>query len=137
MTKEEAAVKRREFRRSNREKENAYRRGWYLRHKAEILARVRANPNTPAIHRKSKMKMRYGLTQEALEEMIREQGGGCAICGTREWRGRHRSPAVDHDHATGKIRGVLCDRCNMAAGLIDDSPARARALAEYLERSRS
>jgi hypothetical protein len=41
---------------------------------------------------------------------------------------------VDHDHKTGKVRGILCHKCNIALGLIGDDPARARALANYLER---
>jgi hypothetical protein len=57
--------------------------------------------------------------------MRADQGGECAICGL---------VGVDHDHATGAVRGILCFRCNAAIGQLDDEPDRARGLAEYLAR---
>jgi hypothetical protein len=78
-------------------------------------------------------KSQYGLTPEQVEEMA---ATGCAICGTTEWGGRHSRPAVDHDHKTGKVRGVLCSECNYGLGKFGDDPARLRAAAAYLEAHR-
>jgi hypothetical protein len=58
------------------------------------------------------------------------QGGKCAVCGDVQ----KRWLAVDHSHLTGKIRELLCDRCNPMAGYALDEPARLRAVADYLER---
>ena len=51
--------------------------------------------------------------------------------------GRHESPVIDHDHKTGAIRGILCNSCNLAAGLLKDDVERIRLLAVYLERAAS
>ena len=57
--------------------------------------------------RKSHLMTNFGITEEQYEELLNKQGGGCAICGkTREQEGRNL--AVDHNHKTGEIRGVLC-----------------------------
>ena len=62
----------------------------------------------------------------------------CAICGEPETAvsrtGRPKSISVDHDHDTGRIRGVLCDRCNRALGYLRDNPDLLRRAADYLER---
>lgn len=81
--------------------------------------------------RKSHLKRKFGLTIEQYEAMLAEQGGGCAIC--------HRSPRddislhVDHDHSTGRIRGLLCFRCNNSLGDMEDDPSLLRAALRYLE----
>lgn len=57
------------------------------------------------------LKRKFGITEEQYNELLERQGGGCAICGkTGEQEGK--SLAVDHNHVTGEIRGVLCYRCN-------------------------
>ena len=72
----------------------------------------------------------YGLTPEGFQELIQKQQGNCAACG--EPLADPRKTHVDHCHKTGKVRGVLCLRCNTALGLLDDSPEKAERLAEYL-----
>ena len=74
------------------------------------------------------IKRMYGLTRTELDALIGAQGGLCAICET--------NPAVhvDHDHATGKIRGVLCFTCNVALGQLKDDVALFRKAIDYLER---
>ena len=69
----------------------------------------------------------YGLTLEQLEEMRQAQNGKCAICQIDPER-----PVVDHCHATGKVRGILCDTCNRAIGLLKDDPEVLIAAAGYL-----
>lgn len=65
--------------------------------------------------------------------MLAAQGGKCGICLASESGRPGWSMAVDHDHATGRIRGVLCYQCNTALGRLDDSPERLLAAAQYLE----
>lgn len=78
--------------------------------------------------RNSYLKRKYGITLEDEQRMREAQGGRCATCD--ELAILH----VDHCHITGKVRGLLCDNCNRAAGAVEDDPARLRALAEYMER---
>lgn len=62
--------------------------------------------------------------------MLADQGGLCAICRQPERTARNQVLAVDHDHSTGEVRGLLCSHCNRAVGLLADDPARLiRALA--------
>jgi len=75
------------------------------------------------------LKRRYGLTAEDVDAMIDAQGGKCAAC--RVGEPKH----VDHDHATGEVRGILCFTCNVALGNVGDDIARLQALAVYLLRS--
>lgn len=76
----------------------------------------------------------YGLTLEQFDEMLAVQGKRCAICGTTE-PGR-KGWAIDHDHATNFVRGLLCMGCNTALGQFQDDPTViAKALA-YLADAR-
>lgn len=79
----------------------------------------------------------YGMAAGDFDRMLAEQGGGCAICRTREWPGHGNRPHVDHDHATGAVRGILCGSCNQGLGRFNDDPTRLRAAADYLERFRT
>ena len=79
---------------------------------------------------RSYFKTRYGLTPEQVDEMAR---AGCGICGTCQWGGRHGRPHVDHCHLTGRVRGVLCNGCNVGLGYFRDNPRLLRRAAEYLE----
>jgi hypothetical protein len=83
---------------------------------------------------------KYGITLDEYERRAVEQGGVCAICQQSESAaGNHggvRRLTVDHDHATGVVRGLLCSRCNVAIGMLDDDPERFVAAAEYLRSAR-
>lgn len=80
-----------------------------------------------------KLKNRYGITADDWEVLLEAQGGGCAICGTTTnlWD----TLFVDHNHETGRVRGLLCNACNLVLGYAQDSPERLRAAAVYLERA--
>lgn len=79
--------------------------------------------------RRSYFKRQYGLTVDQVDEMLL---GGCAICGTIDWPGRHNRGHIDHDHATGKVRGVLCSECNTGLGKFRDDPELVDRAAAYL-----
>jgi hypothetical protein len=87
--------------------------------------------------KEQKLKSNFGITQADYDLMLDCQDGLCAICHQPETRIKFGKPtmlAVDHDHKTGKIRQLLCSKCNMAIGLMNDSTELLRAAALYLEK---
>jgi hypothetical protein len=76
-------------------------------------------------------KRKYGITLEDYNRMFEEQGGRCAICGTHQCA-TGRALAVDHDHKTGKVRGLLCQACNTAIGKLNDDPELIHKAADYV-----
>lgn len=78
---------------------------------------------------------KYGLSLEGYEALLAEQGGVCAICKlpeTSERLNKVRRLCIDHDHETGAIRGLLCNRCNRVIGLMDDDPVILGEAMDYL-----
>lgn len=77
------------------------------------------------------LKRRYGITQEDFNKILEQQQGACAICdtgaGEKPWH-------VDHDHSTGRVRGILCHSCNTGLGNFKDDPEVLRKALEYLVR---
>lgn len=86
-----------------------------------------------ALARNRALKFKYGITQADYERKLAEQGGGCAICESKETRGKH-SFSVDHCHKTGNVRGLLCNNCNRAIGLLSDDLSIVYSAAHYLEK---
>lgn len=82
---------------------------------------------SPERRRLSRMKLRYGVTEEEYRAAFAAQSGACGICGDAV------ALVVDHCHESGQVRGLLCRSCNVAIGFLRDSPDRARSAAEYLE----
>lgn len=78
----------------------------------------------------------YGLTLDEFMEIKERQAGVCALCEKPETRtsknGRTFELVVDHDHATGRVRGLLCHSCNVAIGHLRDDPLLAFRAADYL-----
>lgn len=72
----------------------------------------------------------YGLSREQYAEMLVEQSSVCALCGKDSG---DRALAVDHDHTSGSIRGLLCSTCNTGLGAFRDDPALLRRAINYLE----
>ena len=77
----------------------------------------------------SREAARYGVSREALRQMWEAQDGKCAICGDPP---QQKRLAVDHCHATGKVRALLCHRCNGAVGMMRDDPALLERAAQYI-----
>ncbi len=80
------------------------------------------------------IKKNHGVTGEEYKEMLSRQGGVCAICGKVNIT-KSKRLAIDHCHKTGKIRGLLCGRCNMGIGQFDDKASLLIAAAEYIRKS--
>lgn len=78
-------------------------------------------------------RRKYGITTLDYEEMLRAQGEACAICRSKDNKGRRFS--VDHDHETGRVRGLLCFKCNTALGQFGDNVPGLNAVIDYLRGS--
>ncbi|OGM55889.1 hypothetical protein A3F62_01545 [Candidatus Woesebacteria bacterium RIFCSPHIGHO2_12_FULL_44_11] len=87
----------------------------YQRNKQKELDRIRFN--------------KYGVTGNEFRAILKRQENKCPICN----RSIAKNLSVDHDHKTGKIRGLICNKCNLAIGNADDLSDRLRALAQYLD----
>ena len=96
----------------------------YQRDPARILEKQRRR-------RRRETLRRYGITETEYTVLFESQDGVCAICGKAQF---YRPLAVDHDHKTGVIRGLLCDRCNWVIGLLKDDPTILERGATYLRK---
>jgi hypothetical protein len=103
-----------------REEILAQKRDYYRRTKSAY--RLRAEK-----HRKKKL---YGLTLEDYENLFEKQGKSCAVCLSTEPKGM--GWCTDHDHVTGKTRGILCFECNIGLGKFKDDPMLLRWAADYV-----
>lgn len=82
----------------------------------------------------------YGISLIEFNKLLDEQHNLCAVCGRPE-TAKHKSGklmklAVDHDHKTGQVRGLLCYNCNSGIGRFKDDPDRLRRAANYLEKKK-
>ncbi len=93
-------------------------------------AAYRASGKKRVSNRKSHLKRKFGITLAEYDRLLASQEGGCAICERppREDSALH----VDHEHGTGRIRGLLCFRCNNALGDLDDDHDRLVRALDYL-----
>jgi len=101
--------------------------------KAKAAAHYNADPE----HRwRIEIKRKYGLTAIQYYMMLDQQDGKCKICKGigPGGAGRTSRMAIDHCHQTGKVRGILCNRCNRALGLFEDNISNLTAAIEYLSR---
>jgi hypothetical protein len=88
--------------------------------------------------RAAHLKRTYGLLWEDYLNLFSTQGGACKICRTRlsthlQVPMEHQIAHVDHCHSTGKVRGLLCNKCNSAIGYFNESALLCRLASEYLE----
>ena len=129
------------------------KREWYLKNKEKVAAQAKAwqeahpertreniarwkteNPERVRVHeqkasRKQRLKQ-FDLTVEQYEEILHTQNGQCAICAQLCSSGRRLS--VDHNHKTGNVRGLLCTRCNVRLGMIENVRAMRFKLRPFL-----
>ena len=75
---------------------------------------------------------KHGVTEAGYMAMLASQGGGCAICGNPP--DTRKAHALDHDHETGKARGILCQKCNTGLGQFNDRPELLHLAIQYLNR---
>ena len=88
---------------------------------------TRKRREPPHVRRRNNLKTRYGMDESKVQEMLSDQGGVCGICAKHPKR-----ICVDHDHATGLVRGILCHHCNIKLPAVEDTGFRSSAI-KYLE----
>lgn len=111
------------WRESNKERERDSKRCWKA-----------ANPDRTQRHR---LKTKYKISVEQYELMRVAQRDLCAICGKEEVykvKGKKRALCIDHDHGTGKVRDLLCWRCNSLIGLAGEDADRLASAAKYIKK---
>lgn len=92
---------------------------------------------TPEYAREQNLKRAFGITSDDYNKILLEQHDTCAICNQPEttvWKGKVQALSVDHNHDTGKIRGLLCNSCNRALGKFRDNRAILQSAVKYLEK---
>ncbi len=100
---------------------------YYYTHKDELKTKQREYYET--VDRASEYKKLYNITTEQYDGMLADQYWGCAGCG-RSASSFKKRLAVDHNHRTGKVRGLLCPTCNLTVGRMDSG--LVKKLQEYL-----
>lgn len=113
----------------------AWRRANPEKGRAGARARaVKRRAKNPEAVRNSQLKNKYGIALAQYNVLLDSQNAVCAIC--QEPCHTGRALAVDHCHETGRIRGLLCNRCNQAIGILQDSPHNCLAAAKYLQQTK-
>jgi hypothetical protein len=110
--------------RAHKKQWKKYKAAYMKTHRAEVNLAQRAYKHKYAPH----LRQRYGLTKEAWEALVRLQNGRCALCC------RVARLVVDHDHHTKINRGLLCHRCNLSIGFLEDGSTTLEAVGAYLKR---
>lgn len=93
--------------------------------------KMRPRPNFSALNKRRHLKSKYNMTLEKYNQMFEDQRGVCAVCGVPAGDLK-RNLAVDHNHRTGKIRGLLCFACNSLIGRIEKNPLLIPTMMKYI-----
>jgi hypothetical protein len=85
-------------------------------------------------YKRNDLKRKFGITQEEYNIIYESQNGCCLICGSHS-NTHNKALAVDHNHTTGKIRGLLCAKCNQGLGLFRDDINILTKAIDYLQKN--
>lgn len=124
--------------RKNLESRRQYCKEYYAKIRSRVLEkqhaeRLRDPEGVSRRQKNQRLRSSYGITLEEYQRMHGAQNGRCAICGEPEVG---KQLAVDHDHVTDRVRGLLCQQCNMALGKFRDNPVVLESAIRYLFRAR-
>lgn len=102
--------------------------------RSTVYAKTYANKNGKKLyHRNRNLIKLYGITLKEFDEILDRQNGLCAVCNGTAEKSKYNRFHVDHDHATGKVRGLLCHYCNITLGMVNDNPDTLQKLINYLK----
>lgn len=130
---------RREFHRNKSQSDGCCRfcKTCTARRNQEFHVRLREDSTAHKDYYHAKKLRQHGLTVDEYATMLAAQGNKCAICKqpeTHRIAGKPVSLAIDHCHTTGRVRRLLCFRCNTVLGLMRENPKLLRSAADYLEK---
>lgn len=98
-----------------------------------VCDNCRTDPRKRRIaHERQRRLRKYGITQEQYDQLLADQAGHCPGCGTDD--PGTKGWCIDHCHRSGRVRALLCNRCNTVLGLANEDPAILRMLADFIER---
>lgn len=129
------------WRAANADKIKVYQKNWkaenavsQAEYQKAYMAEYQAKPDIQYKTWERNLRRNYRMTPDDFNKLWKDQDGKCAICQV-DMQPRGRKPdaaAVDHNHATGEVRGLLCRACNHGIGCLKDNPDVLKAAAEYL-----
>lgn len=109
---------------NHRKRDPDYKKRWRKKHRDRL--------------RTEHIGYRYGISQEVYDCLLSEQNGKCALCGlVFDSSENLKTPRVDHDHVTGKVRALLCHHCNAGLGQFKDNPDVMERAAAYVRLHRT
>lgn len=128
--------KKRQHTEEYKQQKNAARRKKYAeneefrnKHKNKVKEYIEKNPDAKL----NQHLRKYGLDKHSYFRIMESQNGKCAICGSEIGDSVGNRLYVDHNHADGSVRGLLCSKCNFGIGQFQDDPTLLRKAAKYLE----
>lgn len=133
------------YREAHRERYRGYQRAWAKANPTKVRSSRESSTAKPAIQAKMRhyrqthkrqvfdrrIAWSYGLTRTQFDELLLQSCGRCMSCFQQFKQGR--APFVDHNHDTGEVRGLLCQPCNTALGILHECSVKLRQLADYIE----
>jgi hypothetical protein len=130
LNKEAKRIYDADYRKRNLEQLKVLQKQYYQDNAAARKAYMRLyRERFPRKARSAVLKATFGITLDDYDQILLEQNGGCAICGTPP---KTKRLSIDHDHTTGRIRGLLCNDCNAGLGFFQESVGRFRRALAYM-----
>jgi hypothetical protein len=131
--KDKANAHARKSRMKNQSKIRESRKKWAEKNKEKLAQKNKIKyQQTKDMVRDQQLKRHFGISKADYDRMLKLQNGLCAICGSSNTGHKNKSFATDHDHKTGKIRGLLCRGCNVGIGNLQDDPVLLLKAANYI-----
>jgi hypothetical protein len=131
----------REWRARNKEKNAEYQKEYNKEYRKKNVEKLKANnkkwreankEQDVQTMFKARLKRKYDITLEEYNALLESQNNSCKVCGTHAKNNLKGKLYVDHCHTTGKVRGMLCMKCNSALGLLNDNKETIQKLLDYL-----
>jgi hypothetical protein len=114
------------YRNENKDIIHKKQKAWYIKNRKELLKQQKLfRKSHPTYQLNIHLKHKFGITLDQYNQMLESQNGVCAICNNFEIEKNQygiKRLSVDHNHQTGKIRGLLCTKCNTGLSFFKDKP---------------
>lgn len=120
------------WKKENKKKASDINKKSYIKHRDKILNNAKKDRlENPDRYKRISLKYTYNISLEDFNSLLKKQNYVCAICKKIKHE-KHRNLYVDHCHKTGKVRGLLCNRCNLGLGNFDDNISNLEEATKYL-----